>query len=193
MSPTHAYRPCNLSIDLGEIDESFVEIFDSLGSVFGRLVADIAYAAMGKESDVGDGELAKVLAYVVFGEPWWQSAHKNPRRLHCCAHIKVCEEEKKSRWRIQKFTASVLTSGTSANELLGVTCPVRSSGGSSSWQQQKNVNPSPALKYTTKPQPHNSNCKADPEPTVAIPQQSRTHRWNRHHGKREVGHAKAGR
>jgi uncharacterized membrane protein YdbT with pleckstrin-like domain len=25
-------------------------------------------------------------------------------------------------------------------------------------------------KYTTKPQPHNSNCKADPEPTVALPQ-----------------------
>jgi hypothetical protein len=78
MSTTHAYRSCNLRINLGEIDEGLVEVFDSLGSVFGRLVADIAYAAMGKESDVGDGEFAKMLAHIVFSEPRWQSAHENP-------------------------------------------------------------------------------------------------------------------
>jgi hypothetical protein len=78
MSTTHAYRSRNLSIDLGEVDKGLVKVFDSLGSIFGRLVADIAYAAMRKESDVGDGEFAKVLAHVVFGEPRGQAAHEYP-------------------------------------------------------------------------------------------------------------------
>jgi hypothetical protein len=91
---SHAYRSCDLDIDLCEVDKGLVEVFDSLGGVLGRLVPDIAYAAVREESDVGYGEFAKVLAHVVFGKPRGQAAHKYPRRLHCCAHGEVWEEEK---------------------------------------------------------------------------------------------------
>jgi hypothetical protein len=76
-----AYWSSNLSIDFGEVNEGLVEVFDGFGSIFSRFVADIAYAAMGKELDVGDWESGKVFAHIGFGEPGWQSAHEYPRRL----------------------------------------------------------------------------------------------------------------
>jgi hypothetical protein len=94
MSTSHAYRSCDLNIDLCEVDEGLVEVLDSLGGVFGRLVTDITYAAVREESDVGDGEFAKVLTHVVFSEPRGQAAHKDPRRLHGCARIEMWEEVK---------------------------------------------------------------------------------------------------
>jgi hypothetical protein len=60
----------NLSVNLSEVNESLVKVFDGLGSIFRRFVADIANATMRKELDVGDGELGKVLAHVVLGKSW---------------------------------------------------------------------------------------------------------------------------
>jgi len=71
------YRSRNLCVDLGELDEGLVEVLDSLCSIFGRFVANVADASVVEELYVSDGKLGKVFPHVIFGEVRGQIPHED--------------------------------------------------------------------------------------------------------------------
>lgn len=76
------YRSGHLDVDFGHTDEGFVEVLDGLGSIFGRLVADITNTTSGKIFHVRDWEFPKMLPNVIFGKLGRETAHEDAGGLH---------------------------------------------------------------------------------------------------------------
>lgn len=86
VSKTVTYRSGELDGNLRHADKSPVEVLDRLGSILGRLVTDIAYPSLGKESGVCDGVSPKMFLKVVLIHSRRKTSHKDAGRLFFCSH-----------------------------------------------------------------------------------------------------------